>query len=1079
MADAEANMKDRLLNELSSSLGPATDGIASETPAPPPPVIPDHELIRRIGKGSYGEVWLARNALGTWRAVKIVHRRAFDSDRPYEREFAGIRRFEPVSRTHPSQLNVLHVGRNDSAGHFYYVMELADAAPAASVQSSVKQYSVTTEGAFAPNPLNTDPLNTDYSPRTLRSDLFHRGRLPCDECLHIGLALATALDHLHRHGLVHRDIKPSNIVFLNGIPKLADIGLVTHVEATLSFVGTEGYLPPEGPGTPQADIYSLGKVLYEMATGRDRQDYPELPTNLIAAPAAERAALAELNEVIVRACHADAKERYQTAAELHADLALLQSGKSVSRMRSVERRLKLVARASAIVTAVAIVAAGLYFWQSRQTHVMRELAATNASLADQARKSERAARENLYAADLNLAHQALLANNSKQVRMLLQNHVPKPGEPDLRGFEWRYLWEQSRSEELFSLRGQTERTRVVSFLPDGRRLATGGEDGIVKIWELDLRREIASLSVTGVVRSVSFCSTGDQLAIITADSLSLWDARTWSPVRQLPDAGWFSPDGKYLLTASRSPRPASGILITSKLILLDAASGSVVRTLELPEAWRHPRMGEAGSWAVFSPDGHRVGIFCADAIRLFSIPDFREVGVFERKLSVGASSNPFIRFSPDNRTLATLDSTDFGVQFWDTASHRKTRVLPAHSGALQGASFSPDGSRLATCGADQTIKLWAVETGELVRSFRGQADQVVFSPDGKLLASIASDDGVVKLWDANAKPQREFFRDPLGPVGFNLDGGLVAFGENLKPVAVDPATLHVTNSGLLNVANSRAIVQRLDVITSKPGSSKERWYDPYLGNLSPDGTIVGLFELWEQAMDFWDLRDGKLLCSVEATKPWVAFAPKRQLVATDTTNATTTVWQLPSGTLKWVFTNRVGLFQAIAFSPDENFIVTDEGAHLKLWRIEGEAVTPTLTFNSKRNPVIGLTFSPDGSLLATGEEGGPIKLWAMPSARQVGVLSGHTYSVISLAFNPDGRTLASMCDDRTLRLWHVATRREMLRFETSKQDHGFFSLTFSPDGRALAARRVDDEGAITWVWHAPSLAEIAVREANH
>ena len=88
---------------------------------------------------------------------------------------------------------------------------------------------------------------------------------------------------MHRHGLVHRDIKPSNIIFVNGIPKLADIGLVARAEATLSLVGTEGYLPPEGPGTAQADIFSLGKVLYEMATGRDRQEFPELPTNLIAA----------------------------------------------------------------------------------------------------------------------------------------------------------------------------------------------------------------------------------------------------------------------------------------------------------------------------------------------------------------------------------------------------------------------------------------------------------------------------------------------------------------------------------------------------------------------------------------------------------------------------------------------------------------------------------------------------------------------------------------------------------------------------------------------------------------------------
>jgi len=83
MADADPNIKDRLLNDLSSTLSPASEPIA-DTPLMPP-VIPDHELIRRIGRGSYGEVWLARNALGTWRAVKIVHRAAFDHDRPYER----------------------------------------------------------------------------------------------------------------------------------------------------------------------------------------------------------------------------------------------------------------------------------------------------------------------------------------------------------------------------------------------------------------------------------------------------------------------------------------------------------------------------------------------------------------------------------------------------------------------------------------------------------------------------------------------------------------------------------------------------------------------------------------------------------------------------------------------------------------------------------------------------------------------------------------------------------------------------------------------------------------------------------
>src|SRR5678809_1486267 len=90
------------------------------------PNIPDHELLRLIGRGSYGEVWLARNIMGTLRAVKIVYRSAFDHARPYEREFAGLQKFEPISRTHASQLDILHIGQNHGEGYFYYVMELAD-----------------------------------------------------------------------------------------------------------------------------------------------------------------------------------------------------------------------------------------------------------------------------------------------------------------------------------------------------------------------------------------------------------------------------------------------------------------------------------------------------------------------------------------------------------------------------------------------------------------------------------------------------------------------------------------------------------------------------------------------------------------------------------------------------------------------------------------------------------------------------------------------------------------------------------------------------------------------------------------
>jgi serine/threonine protein kinase len=92
------------------------------------PQIPDHELIRPIGRGSYGDVWLARSVMGTFRAVKIIYRHTFKDAHPFEREYNGIQKFEPISRSHEGLMDILQIGRNDRDGYFYYVMELADGA---------------------------------------------------------------------------------------------------------------------------------------------------------------------------------------------------------------------------------------------------------------------------------------------------------------------------------------------------------------------------------------------------------------------------------------------------------------------------------------------------------------------------------------------------------------------------------------------------------------------------------------------------------------------------------------------------------------------------------------------------------------------------------------------------------------------------------------------------------------------------------------------------------------------------------------------------------------------------------------
>jgi len=204
--------------------------------------VPEFRLIKRIGSGAYGEVWLAQSVTGAMRAVKIVWREDFELTKTFHREFLGIQQFEPISRGHPGLVHILHVGWNEERGYYYCVMELADDAEASAGGE---------EGWKT------------YVPRTLATDMRRHGRLDLHFCQEAGAFIADALHYMHQRGLTHRDIKPSNIIYCDNVCKLADIGLVATF-GERSFVGTEGFVPPEGPGTPQADIYSLGKVLYEM-----------------------------------------------------------------------------------------------------------------------------------------------------------------------------------------------------------------------------------------------------------------------------------------------------------------------------------------------------------------------------------------------------------------------------------------------------------------------------------------------------------------------------------------------------------------------------------------------------------------------------------------------------------------------------------------------------------------------------------------------------------------------------------------------------------------------------------------------
>ncbi len=304
--------------------------VAASTPS-----IPDYELVRVVGRGSYGDVWLARSVTGAWRAIKVVWRERFTNAEPFEREFRGLKEFADVSLGESSQMALLHVGRNDAAGFFYYVMELADDAERGRL---------------------IDPAK--YVPLTLAEMRTRRGRIPADECARLGVEVARVLASLHRRGLVHRDVKPSNIILVSGVPKLGDVGLVAAAANAHTFVGTEGYVPPEGPGAPSADVFALAKMLYELSTGHDRQEFPKLPTDLARFP--DRTALLELNEIILRACGPAPAQRYLDGAAILADLTALNSGVSLRTRRLNAFLLRVTAAAGIVV----MLGCGAWFWKT-------------------------------------------------------------------------------------------------------------------------------------------------------------------------------------------------------------------------------------------------------------------------------------------------------------------------------------------------------------------------------------------------------------------------------------------------------------------------------------------------------------------------------------------------------------------------------------------------------------------------------------------------------------------------------------------------------------------------------------------
>src|ERR1022692_4458640 len=1002
----------------------------------PPVVIPDHQLLRCIGRGSYGEVWLARNMMGMHRAVKIVYRKSFDHQRPFERELSGIQKFEPISRSHEGFVDVLHVGIKEPEC-FYYVMELGDD------QTSGQ---------------NINPEN--YSPKTLGKEISRRGKLSFDECLKLGLALSQALAELHKNGLVHRDVKPSNIIFVNGVPKLADIGLVASTNEARSYVGTEGFIPPEGPGAPCADVYGLGKVLYEASTGKDRHEFPELPTLLDKFPDHEK--FIELNEVILHACKTEAKERYQSAWDMHSDLLVLANGKSVRRLRFLERRLTALKKGAGVSAVAAVIAVVVLYQIFRERHAFlearqRQIGANVAYGARAMDSGDLSGALPYFAEALHLNKDTAkqredrlrfassLAQCPKLIQMWFNPEEVRfvdvdPSSSRVLAVEWSgaQIFDVKTGLPVSPRFGQNKGIYLGAFSPDGNAVVTAGWDKTATVWNAQDGSKIFQITHPDQVQSAVY--SGDGRHIVTACNDNI--ARVWG-----------AQDGKWEVTLKghRKGLQLDGVLS-----------------------------------ATFSHNGQLIATTGRDnTARVWDVASGRQIGPPLEHPSWPISA----AFSPDDRLLATA-CFDHKARVWDLTSGKVILPTMNHDDGVNSVQFSPDGWFIVTAGLDRTVRLLrGADPRPLdLNPILKQSDRVIcvaIAPDGDQIATACAD-GSVRVWD--------------------LAGSAVASHPMHGLFSEDARRFAAVNGGE---------VQIFDTLSNQPISSFDPGFTLRNVNLNPNGNFVLTVALPEKPDDSRELvavfaaatgrrmaapffisstftnftlsRDGKRLLAADgnSSQVWnvLAGAPLSPVIMCDGTSFPA-VFSPDGGKIAARRGNKLEVRDAATgrelFPPLEHeapvrhveFILDDSRlvtccadpqftkCSARFWdAVTGHPIGASLKHN---DGVLFASFSPDGSRVVTASEDDTAIVWDANTSRQLSPPLKHTDQVWAAVFSADGKWVATASADKTARVWNAETGEPLtppLRHLTNLTDARFLE-----DGRHLLTRNNSGEA---WIWELP------------